>query len=91
MIILRLKNVIFERFWPFSKFHFSACSTLIMTQLSKKKTIYNLITRLFGILQSVFHFRCVPRPGHNMERANYGTFKHEEVCYTSSSASSDGS
>ena len=31
IIILRPKNVIFERFWPFSKFHFPACSTLPMT------------------------------------------------------------
>ena len=30
MIILRPKNVIFERFWPLSKLHFSACSTLPM-------------------------------------------------------------
>ena len=29
MIILRAKNVIFERFWPLSKFHFPACSTLL--------------------------------------------------------------
>ena len=28
MIILRPKNVIFERFWPLSKFDFLACSTL---------------------------------------------------------------
>ena len=28
MIILRPKNVIFKRFWPLSKFHFPACSTL---------------------------------------------------------------
>ena len=28
MIILRPENAIFERFWPFSKFHLSACSTL---------------------------------------------------------------
>ena len=27
---LRPKNVIFERFWPFSKFHFLACSTLVI-------------------------------------------------------------
>ena len=32
MIILRLKNVIFERFWPLSKFHFPACSTLPITR-----------------------------------------------------------
>ena len=31
MIILRPKNVIFERFRPLSKFHFPACSTLIIT------------------------------------------------------------
>ena len=31
MIILRPKNVNFERFWPLSKFHFPACSTLAMT------------------------------------------------------------
>ena len=30
MIILRPKNVIFERFWPLSKFHFSAYSTLFI-------------------------------------------------------------
>ena len=30
MIILRPKNVIFERFWPLSKFHFPACSTLVI-------------------------------------------------------------
>ena len=28
MIILRPKNVIFERLWLLSKFHFLACSTL---------------------------------------------------------------
>ena len=33
MIILRPKNVIFERFWIFPKFHFPACSTLIIVQL----------------------------------------------------------
>ena len=26
------QNVIFERFWPISKFHFPACSTLVTTQ-----------------------------------------------------------
>ena len=31
MIILRPKNVIFERFWQLSKFHFPACSTLHTT------------------------------------------------------------
>ena len=31
MVILRPKNVIFERFWPVSKFHFPACSTLSIT------------------------------------------------------------
>ena len=31
MIISRPKNVIFERFWPLSKFHFPACSTLNIT------------------------------------------------------------
>ena len=31
MIILRPKYVIFERFWPFTKFHFPACSTLYIT------------------------------------------------------------
>ena len=30
MIILRPKNVIFERFWPFSKFHFPACTILFI-------------------------------------------------------------
>ena len=25
------QNIIFERFWPLSKFHFPACSTLIIT------------------------------------------------------------
>ena len=30
MITLRPKNVIFERFWPVSKFYFPACSTLSM-------------------------------------------------------------
>jgi len=30
MIILRPKNVIFEPFWPFSKFHFPACATLMI-------------------------------------------------------------
>ena len=28
MIISRPKNVILERFWPLSKFHFPACSSL---------------------------------------------------------------
>ena len=37
MIIFRLKNVIFESFWPLPKFHFPACSTLDMT---KKKDKY---------------------------------------------------
>ena len=32
MIILRPKNVIFERFWPLSKFHFPACSTLVINE-----------------------------------------------------------
>ena len=32
MIILKPKNVIFEGFWPLSKFHFQACSTLIIIQ-----------------------------------------------------------
>jgi len=32
MIILRPKNVIFDRFWPLSKCHFPAGSTLIMSQ-----------------------------------------------------------
>ena len=36
MIILRPKNVIFERFWPFSKFYFPACRTL------------NIIDKYFG-------------------------------------------
>ena len=30
MIILRQENVIFEPFWPFSKFHFPACATLLI-------------------------------------------------------------
>ena len=30
MIILRPKNIILGRFWPLSKFHFPACSTLPM-------------------------------------------------------------
>ena len=34
MIILRPKNIIFEGFWPLSKFHFTACSTLSMNQLN---------------------------------------------------------
>ena len=34
MIILKPKNVIFERFWPLSKFYFPACSTLDMSQVS---------------------------------------------------------
>ena len=29
------KNVIFDRFWPVSKFYFPACSTLIMFQTWK--------------------------------------------------------
>ena len=36
MIILRPKNVTFERFWPLSKFHFPACSTLNMTLIDVK-------------------------------------------------------
>ena len=32
MIILRPKKVIFERFWPFSKFHLPACSTLVVME-----------------------------------------------------------
>ena len=31
-MILRPKNVIFEPFWPFSKFHFPACATLFIMQ-----------------------------------------------------------
>ena len=31
MNILRPKNVIYERIWPLSKFHFPACSTLNIT------------------------------------------------------------
>ena len=38
MIILTPKNAIFERFWPLSKFHFPACSTLIETQKQKLVT-----------------------------------------------------
>ena len=38
MIILRPKNVIFERFWPLSKLYFSACSTLPMLQSDILKT-----------------------------------------------------
>ena len=40
MIILRPKNVNFPRFWPFSKFHFSACSTLIMSEYKSRYSIW---------------------------------------------------
>ena len=33
MIIFRHKNDHFERFWPFSKFHFPACSTLYIREV----------------------------------------------------------
>ena len=36
MILLRPENVIFERFWPLSKFNFLACSTLVMSHLQKQ-------------------------------------------------------
>ena len=34
MIILRPRNVMFERFWPLSKFHFPVCSTLIISSIN---------------------------------------------------------
>ena len=46
MIILRPKNVIFECFWPFSKFHFPACSTLI---ISYGYSIWDLLGKGFFI------------------------------------------
>ena len=45
MVILIPKNVIFERFWPLSKLHFPACSTLNRTQ--KRPTI------LFWYMESI--------------------------------------
>ena len=36
MIILRPKNVIFERFRPLSKFYFPACSTLLMMKSERE-------------------------------------------------------
>ena len=50
MIILRPKNVIFERFWPFSKFHFPACSTLHILQL-KDEIHVCLVLPSFASLQ----------------------------------------
>ena len=45
--IFRVKNVIFERFQPFAKFHFLACTSIIITFLrlkifSKFKSFQNL-------------------------------------------------
>ena len=39
IMILRPKNVIDERFWLLSKFNFSACSTLIIIQVSRRELI----------------------------------------------------
>ena len=41
MIIWRPKNVIFERFWPFSKFHFPACNTLVILETFLTLQNYN--------------------------------------------------
>ena len=50
MIILRPKTVIFEGFWPVSKFHFSACSTLVIS-IPKN---FNYQTKLIiGILYEI--------------------------------------
>ena len=42
--IFRLKNVIFDRFQPFSKFQFSACKTLVM--MSHDRLAFFLTTSL---------------------------------------------
>ena len=54
MIILRLKNVIIECFWPLSKFHFPACSTLVMTycKISSNSII------ILDVVWSVYPLSC---------------------------------
>ena len=44
MIILRPKNVIFERLWLLSKFHFPACSTLVINHLKFKPVKHRLLS-----------------------------------------------
>ena len=67
MIILRPKNVIFERFWPFSKFHFPACSTLAISMLtyfiinSVKLNIWRLVVE-HVCMESQICLSIVPHP-----------------------------
>ena len=46
-VILRPKNVIFERFWHLSKFHFPACNTLVIID----KFIRPFPTGRYGMLR----------------------------------------
>ena len=54
MIILTPKNVIFDRFWPVSTFHFPACSTLCMIDhLSSDCMFYRYHVCLMGLMSYV--------------------------------------
>ena len=64
MIILRPKNVFFERFGPLSKFHFPGCSTLSMTLMG-----YNLIAMTFKF---VYDLQGI----HNRQTVTF-TFVHD--------------
>ena len=66
MIILRPKKVIFERFWLFSKYHFPACSTLVITTFQFELRID------WGCLILRISNRYVSIPGYGALRLSEG-------------------
>ena len=64
MIILRPKNVNFERFWPPSKFHFPACSTLLVMFIRTHNDIKLKIGLSLGFRFPIFIRLQIVFPGN---------------------------